>query len=433
MNVQRTGIFTVAARCFVFVTGLFLMAFGVGVTVKAGLGTSPISSTPLVLSITTSWTLGQILMVLQVVFIITQILLLRKRFPPIQLLQIPVSLLFGWFCDLGLAIVSGIHPATYIDRLLLTLGSTVVVGFGVFLEIKPNVLMLPGEGVVKALAIVTKRDFGTIKIAFDCALVATAACLSLILLHRLEGVREGTIISVFLVGTLVHFFNRHLTFFNALAPPVEKLVAEAKAQAVRPVIITIARQYYSGGHSLGEMLAEKLGWKLYDKEIISEVARTSGMSEESVRKIDERAPSRLQDIYLNSNEYLSEQQSRHDQVFGQEVRIILNAARTGSCIIVGRLANFILQDTPNVISVFIHANEESRIKRMVLEQGVTESQALHEIRKMDANRKRFCFRRTGKDWSEADNYNLSFDSALFTEEQMIDMILIARKNLKNIK
>lgn len=429
MSIRHASILRMALRYLVFVAGLFVIALGVGLTVKAGLGTTPISSAPLVLSLTTSWTLGQIMMAMHVVFILVQLLLLRKRFPPIQLLQIPVALLFGWFCDMGLLIVSDVHPTHYATRLLLTLGGSAVVGFGMFLEVKPNVLMLAGEGVVKAVSTVTGRDFGTIKIAFDCLLVSTAACLSLLFLHRLEGVREGTVLAVFLVGTFVRLFNRHLTVFHKLAPPEEAPeAASAVAEAARPVVITIARQYYSGGHTVGEMLAEKLGWKLYDKEILSEVARTSGLSEEAVRKLDERAPGWLQDIYLNSNEYIGEQQGRHDQVFRQEVRIILNAARTGSCIIVGRLANFILENTPNVISVFIHADESSRIQRMMREQGVSAAQALQEIRRMDANRRRFCQRRTGRDWSQADNYSLSFDSSMFTEEQMVDMILAAQRN-----
>lgn len=415
-------------RYLVFVIGLFIMALGVGLSVKAGLGTTSISSVPLVLSCATSWTLGQILTVVNTSFIIIQLLLLRKKFPPIQFLQIPAALLFGWFCDLGLAIVSGIHPEHYITKLFLTLASSAVVSFGIFLEVKPNVVMLSGEGIVKAISIVTKRDFGTLKIAFDSAFVLTAICLSFILLHRIEGVREGTIIGAFLVGTFVRFLNRHLTVFNKLIDREEQLVAE-EVLATRPVVITIARQYGSGGHAVGEMLSTRLGWKLYDKEIISEVARTSGLSEEAVSKIDEQAPGWLQGIYLNSNEYISEPQGQHDQVFQQEVRIILNAARTGSCIIVGRLANFILKNTPNVISVFLHANEDYRIKRVVRDFGWTEEKALHEIRRMDANRRRFCQRRTGKDWSQADNYHLSFDSSLFTDEQMVDMILAAQENL----
>lgn len=420
------------ARYLVFVAGLFIIAIGVGLTVKAGLGTTPISSAPLVLSLSTSWTLGQIMMAMHVVFILIQLALLRKRYPPIQLLQIPVAVVFGWFCDLGLVIVSGVHPTSYVLQLLLTLAGSIVVGFGMFLEIKPNVLMLAGEGVVKAVTTATRRDFGALKIAFDFTLVATAVCMSLLFLHRLEGVREGTVIAVFLVGASVRFFNRRLTFLNGLVPPAPAArTGERAAEPAprHPVVITIARQHYSGGHMVGELLASRLGWKLYDKNIISEVAGASGLSEEAVRRLDERAPGWLRDIYLNSNEYVNEQQGRHDRVFQQEVRIILNAARSGSCIIVGRLANFILENTPNVISVFIHGSEASRAERIMREQGVTADKALHEIRRMDANRRRFCSHRTGKDWSQADNYTLSFDSSLFTAEQMVDMILQVRENL----
>jgi uncharacterized membrane protein YczE/cytidylate kinase len=429
VSTRLTNTLRMAVRYLVFMAGLFIMALGVGLSVRAGLGTTSISSVPLVLSFVTPWTLGQILTVVNTSFIIIQLLLLRKKFPPIQFLQIPAALLFGWFCDIGLSILSGINPEHYITKLFLTLASTAVVAFGIFLEVKPNVVMLSGEGIVKAISIVTKRNFGTLKIAFDSTFVMTAICLSFILLHRIEGVREGTILAAFLVGTFVRFFNQHLTIFNRLIAPEEEQVAEWELPAALPVIITIARQYGSGGHAVGEMLAARLGWKLYDKEIISEVARTSGLSEEAVSKIDEQAPGWLQGIYLNSNEYISEPQGQHDQVFQQEVRIILHAARTGSCIIVGRLANFILKNTPNVISVFLHANEDYRIKRVMRDFSLTEEQALHEIRRMDANRRRFCHRRTGKDWSQADNYHLSFDSAMFTDEQLVDMILAAQKKL----
>jgi len=429
VSTQQTNFLTIAARYLVFVTGMFIMALGVGLSVKAGLGTTSISSIPLVLSFATSWTLGQIMIIVNAAFILIQLLLLRKKFPPIQFLQIPAALVFGWFCDLGLAIVSGINPANYVTRFFLTLGSSAIVGFGIFLEIKPNVVMLSGEGVVKAIATVTRREFGTLKIAFDCTLLMAAVCLSFIFLHRIEGVREGTVMAAFLVGTFARLFNRHLTVFNRLVAPEEEQAAGREMPAARPAVITIARQYGSGGHTVGEMLSKRLGWKLYDREILIETAHTIGLSEEAVRKIDEQAPGWLQGIFLNSNEYINEQQGARDRVFQQQVRIILNAALSGSCIIMGRLANFILENTPNVISVFIHANEACRTIRAMREYGLTEDQALQEIRKSDARRKKYCQSRTGKDWSHADNYDLSFDSSKFTEEQIVDMILAARENL----
>ena len=185
------------------------MGLGVAITKHAELGVSPISSVANVVSIKfTFLSFGTWLTVSNCVLLLGQIILLRRNFKPIQLLQIPLSFIFGYFTDFGLWIVSGIPNDKYIVQILLVLVGIVVLGFGITLGVIADVILNSGEAFVKALADVTKKDFGNTKIFFDVSWVLLSIVLSLILFDgKLVGTREGTIISAVLVGFTVKLFR----------------------------------------------------------------------------------------------------------------------------------------------------------------------------------------------------------------------------------
>ncbi|MBQ8575914.1 MAG: YitT family protein [Clostridia bacterium] len=199
----------VAKRYGLFIICLFFMGLGVAITKHAELGVSPISSVANVVSIKfTFLSFGTWLTVSNCVLLLGQIILLRRNFKPIQLLQIPLSFIFGYFTDFGLWIVSGIPNDKYIVQILLVLVGIVVLGFGITLGVIADVILNSGEAFVKALADVTKKDFGNTKIFFDVSWVLLSIVLSLILFDgKLVGTREGTIISAVLVGFTVKLFR----------------------------------------------------------------------------------------------------------------------------------------------------------------------------------------------------------------------------------
>lgn len=201
-----------AKRYILFVICLFFMGLGVALTKHGELGVSPISSVANVLSIKFTFiSFGTWLTITNCVLLLGQILLLRKNFKLIQLLQIPLSFLFGYFTDFGLFLVSCIPNDKYIIQLLLVLSGIVVLGFGITLGVIADVILNSGEAFVKALADVTKKDFGNTKIVFDVLWVVLSIVLSLIFFDgKLIGTREGTILSAFLVGFTVKFFRRIL-------------------------------------------------------------------------------------------------------------------------------------------------------------------------------------------------------------------------------
>ena len=201
-------------RCLLLVVGLVIMAFGVAFSIKAGLGTSPISSLPYVLSLLPlHLTVGTATIAMHVTLIILQILLLRRRYDPFQLAQLPVALVFGSLTDFSVWALQGINVSAYPARWLLCIIGILLVGVGVSFEVTANVVTLAGEGMVLAVCKVFPVPFGNAKIGFDVTLVVIASVLSLLFLGGLYGVREGTVAAAFCVGLVARQVNRPMRRF----------------------------------------------------------------------------------------------------------------------------------------------------------------------------------------------------------------------------
>ena len=200
-----------------FTAGVLLNAFGVALITKAALGTSPISSLPYVLSLRFPVTLGQFTFLMNMLFILAQVLLLRKDFRPVQLLQVAVNVVFSLFIDVSMGLLSWMEVGVLPMRLLALAVGCAVLCFGISVEVAPRVLMVPGEGIVQAIAVVTGRQFGNVKTAFDATLVSTALLLSLLFFHRLQGLGIGTIFSALAVGRFVDLYNRRLPLISRIS------------------------------------------------------------------------------------------------------------------------------------------------------------------------------------------------------------------------
>ncbi len=201
-----------AKRYILCIVGLFFSALGVAITKKGELGVSPVSSVANVLSIKfPALTIGNWLFVWNCVLIVGQIIILRKKFQPIQLLQIPFSFMFGYFTDFGMWLFRWAATDVYILRLVDIVVGTAVVGFGISICFYANAIMNSGEAFVKAIASVTKKDFGNLKIGFDVSCVLLSIIMSLLFLSfTIQGTREGTIFSAVFTGVFIKYFNKLL-------------------------------------------------------------------------------------------------------------------------------------------------------------------------------------------------------------------------------
>ena len=190
-------------RYLLLLVGLSIMAFGVAFSIKASLGTSPISSVPYVVSLFTPLTVGTATITMHCVFILLQILILRKNYHPIQIMQLPVAFFFGYLTDFGVWAVQGITCNTYWQQWIVCLIGILLVAVGVSFEVKAGVVVLAGEGVVLAICkVLPKVKFGYMKVGFDVTLVVIACILSIVFTGRLQGVREGTVAAALLVGLI---------------------------------------------------------------------------------------------------------------------------------------------------------------------------------------------------------------------------------------
>jgi cytidylate kinase len=193
-------------------------------------------------------------------------------------------------------------------------------------------------------------------------------------------------------------------------------------------IITISRQYGSGGHDIGKALADKLGIPFYDKELISIAAKESGVSPEVFNDVDEKATNSLlyslsTGLYSYGNNFSSiGDLPVNDRLYILQHKIIKDLADKGSFVVVGRCADYVLKGNPKVINVFIYADIESRVKRALERNEIDPARAKQAVQKADKRRANYYSFYSGKKWGLADNYDLCINTTHISTEQAADII-----------
>lgn len=208
------------ARYGLFVLGLYFLSAGIVLIVSSALGTTPISSINYVVSLNTPLTLGTCTFLINMILILGQFWLVRdcltRRDLVEILLQIPFSFIFSAFIDFNMWLAEGVHPSGYVMSLLLLAAGCVVQAVGVVFELKPRVAMMSAEAFVRYASIRYHKEFGKLKVWFDVSLVSCAVVLSLLLSHKIEGVREGSLIAACGTGYIVSFLNTRVMTRSAL-------------------------------------------------------------------------------------------------------------------------------------------------------------------------------------------------------------------------
>ena len=410
-------------RYLIFLVGLFVNSLGVSLITKANLGTSPISSIPYVLSLNFPFTLGNFTIFFSIFLIVLQLIILRKNFKLEHILQIPVSIIFGYFIDLTMILFSWVNPEAYIMKIVYLLIGCLILGVGVYMEVLADVVMLPGESFVRAIVLTWKTNFGTTKICFDVSMSVIAAVLSFVFAGSLAGVREGTVIAALLVGFIARLIGKKLVFLKDMIFP-ESVSAENENEAKEQTagtygknVIAIGRQFGSGGHDIGKILAEKLGYDFYDAEIIQMTAGTTGYTPEFIKKNEEIMTNSLiydlvNQMYLNAD---MQDEAPKDKIFEAECQVVRNLAKKGNCVIVGRCADYVLRNSGNCLKVFFSAPLVSRIRRVAQRQNISEGEAKATVQKNEklrADNYRYYTRRM---WGAAGNFDLSLNTDLGEE------------------
>ena len=198
-------------RILVYCLGLLLLAFGVAISVNSDLGVSPVNSLPYVISQIVKVQLGTCVTVVFCSYIVLQVLILRREFQPVNLLQILFSTLFGYFVDFAKWTIGDFALAGYIGRLTMLAVSIVFIALGILLYMEAELVPMPMEGLTAAIARKLGKPFPTMKTIVDCVVVGTGIVLCFVFLGGLDGIREGTVVTAAVTGKLIALLRKPLS------------------------------------------------------------------------------------------------------------------------------------------------------------------------------------------------------------------------------
>lgn len=209
----------------------------------------------------------------------------------------------------------------------------------------------------------------------------------------------------------------------------KEIISEEKLKIdnlYKHIVITLAREYGSGGRYIGKLVAEKLGIKLYDKNLITKLANNTGLSEEYIEENEQKVKPLAN---LNNGYYVG--LNNADELFINESQLIKDIASKESCVIVGRCANFVLEDNKDIIKIFIYSNMENKVKRATKYYGLNKVKAEKQVKEINKLRENHCKHYTGKEWKEVSNYDLCINSDLYGVEETANIICKISKCLNN--
>lgn len=433
-----------ARRYAAFVVILFVIALGTSLSIRANLGSSPISAPPYVLSLVpgVGLTMGQLTILMHVFFIAAQVALLRRDFERRQWLQIGVSLLFGFYTDLTMWLTGFIQVPQSLPAALglplraveLLLGGAVL-AFGIAMEVRCDSLMLAGEGFPLAIAKFLKRDFGKVKICTDTLLVAIGSALMVANFGRWDWsmVGPGTLVSMFYVGMMVRVFSPRMGWLDSLLIP--RAGREEAEAAAAPdswgghLVVTIARTCGSGGDEVGQQVARRLGCACYNRELIDLTARHTGRTPEFVERNEQNISTRRlwEIIVTDSGIPPSASPSADDAIYVSQSRTIRGLARREPCVIIGRLGNWILRDDPHVLRVFITSGRDAALARVASKDRLGREEAQRKIDRVNTGRANHYWHYTGRQWADISGYDLMINTALTGVDGAADMIVRAAR------
>ena len=195
-------------------------------------------------------------------------------------------------------------------------------------------------------------------------------------------------------------------------------------------VITIARRYGSGGKTLGKLLADKMGINCYDREIIRMASDTSGINEELFGRVDEKLKKSPLFGIMRSNPYKgdgvippeSSNFVSDDNLFNYQAQVIKELAEKESCVIIGRCADYVLKDNPNVIRLYLYAPLEDCVKRVMAQNSITEKETIKKIETIDKYRSDYYKYYTGKEWNDARNYDFCLNTTSMSYEKLIQVV-----------
>ena len=431
-------------RYVFFFFGILTNALGVAFITRSSLGVGPTTCIPYVISVIPAvqnfkfyipLSYGAMNFLFCFLLLLIQLVILRKKFNKIQWLQLPVALFFSVLLDVAMKITANIRVDFYVYALLWTLLGCVLRAFGVSCQVLADVVMLPTEAFVKAVSDASKKEFSLCKLLLDALMTALAVGISFLFIHHLTGVREGTLISVLIIGPISHFFTKRMDFTTHYFENEGEFVYETKLQVKegKRFVLTLTSEAGCNGNQIAQELGKKLKIPVYDHELIDLIAREGQFSPEFVRSHEEKLYMNVAHAFFFEHyTFANRKNDSYSSLYEVQKKVIRNLADTQDCIIVGHCANHILRDRSEVVSVFVYSSKHSEAKHHILgdllnftniRKSIERSKKGEERTEQDNNFYSEFYRHfTGSNWKNIEDYCISFDSSLFGTEGTIDLI-----------
>lgn len=441
MKISREFLTLWAKRLLVYFVGLFIMAVGVVFSVRSALGVSPVTClanvTYQIFGVSmniAALNLGVCTTLTYCLYILVELLILRREFKANMLLQIVASTIFGFMVNLASGLFSWLPvPQTYPVRLLYLICSIPMVALGVMFYLAPNILPTPGEGLSLAVSKKIGKPVASCKMIVDCCLVVVSGAVSLSYFKGLVGVREGTVISALMVGfvmkRMMRVMNPALLKFVDRETKLERVIAAGGSVPLdrtgKPkLVITISREFGSGGYEIGQKLSERLGITFYDKQLEPLEAEESGLPLSFIQAHEQRMSHNLVYDFLTAPYAMyNEDLPPMEKLFAAQTKILRQiAASDESCVIMGRCSDYILYQDPNSFRIFIHAPTTYRAQRLVETKNISLEQAYADIERTDVGRSRHYQQFTNREWGNTKYYNLAVDTAVYGIDESVALI-----------
>ena len=430
-----------ARRFLVFALGLVFMGFGVACLIKSSLGVSPISSLPYTFAlIIPSVTVGCWTAIMNLLMIFIQPVLKKGLDKRMLVLQCGMTVVFGYFIDLSLECMAPLVLESYYAKIGMLLAGCSIMAFGTYFGIISRVTLLPMDSFLQILAERIGRRYTSVRVVSDLCMTTVAAVLCLIFVGELKAVREGTLITAFLCGTEIRLFTNQLKSLTYLLLPENRIQKERERQAVPEVsethfVLTVSHEYGSGGRTIAKRIAHELDLPYYDTEIIKMAAERSDFAAEYLHKHEEKISSTalytLFDWYAGS--FPENEVPLPEQIFRLEAQVIQEIAAKDSCVIVGRLANYVLQNHKNSLHIFITADEPKRIERVMRKETISLEEAKEKIRAFANDRKNHCQQFSAMEWGNSENYDITVKSNRYGVDRTAAILIQLIKEFRLIQ
>ena len=438
---KKKTVSEILRRYLVVAVGILLITFSVALMIKANIGVAPMAALPYTMSlIVTNFSVGLWIGLFNLVLLLVQMIIRKRRLKKrVVMFQFITAVALGLFTDLGMDALSDYYHRSYRAELLSCVGASALLALGFYFCRIADVGRLPMASFLRFIGKLRFKRYAHTRIIADIVMAVVALGISVIFLGDFGAVREGTVLVLLCTGIFYKVFNRLLRDFGYILLPENQVKEMAAflddAISESHFVLTISHEYGSGGRTIAKRIAHELDLPYYDSEVIQMATENNEFAtkylEDHENMVNSTALYNLYDWYTST--FDEDAELTAEQICRIEAQVIQEIAAKDSCVIVGRLANYVLQSHKNSLHIFITADEMERVKRIMRKENLDQDAAIERIEKYTEERQRHCEKFSDNQWGNGDNYDIVIKSSKYGVDRTAAILLQLIKEFRLIQ